>query len=128
MIFCSPFQRMCVPSFPFHLCNTNLGPLPNSIAVLVGKLGLVVGMATQQGISVGHIPRSLMLKEIPEVGLHLYHSLVPPVPGWGWGGRGGKVLLCKDCSLSPVDSLKLPDICCSNNTQFSWASVQAVFS
>lgn len=82
MIFCSPFQRMCVPSFPFHLCNTNLGPLPNSIAVLVGKLGLVVGMATQQGISVGHIPRSLMLKERDT------RSGPPPLPQSGPTGSG----------------------------------------
>lgn len=64
---------MCVPSFPFHLCNTNLGPLPNCMALLVGKLGLVVSMATHQGISFGRTPQSLMSEEnwVPELCLQL---------------------------------------------------------
>lgn len=43
---------MCVP-FPLPSIHhpTDLSPLPNSMAVLVTRLGAVVGMATQQGVS-----------------------------------------------------------------------------
>ena len=68
-----------------------------SVPCLVGKLGLVAGMATQQGVSFGCTPPSLMLKEkrVLELSLQL--------PAW-YSQCQGCVLFFEDCNLSPISS------------------------
>lgn len=66
---------MCVP-FPLPTIHhpTHLSPLPNSTAVLVTRLGLVVGMATQQGVS-WDTHQSLFCSKRGKLGLCLHLCL-----------------------------------------------------
>lgn len=82
---------MCVPSLPFHLHITSLGPLPNCLALLVGRLEIVVRMVTQQGISFGHVSQSCVLREKWVLEPSLQHTA---------NSRG--MSLSKDCNLSPI--------------------------